>query len=227
MDMDELVNGTPAAPKVEATAEQPVEQHEQPAEQAAVEGAPTAPASESQHVPLAALEAERKGRQDWKEKAIRYEEELKQLRQQQPVQQQPQGEQDPLQSMQQQIVNERFNTSEMIARQTYKDVDEKVAAFQEAARANPALSIALQQQRHPWDFAYKEGQRLLMLKELGDDPIAYREKIKAELMAEIAKPVARTPLPESLAGARSAAPRSAPGFTGPTPLEDLMVNQRR
>lgn len=218
MNMDEVVNGSLEEPKVEAAEPEQVE----PVVEIA-EGVPTAPAAESQHVPLAALESERKSRQDWKEKAIRYEEELKQLRQ--PVQQ-PEQQTDPLQSMQQQIVNERFNNSEMIARTQYKDVDEKVAVFMEAAKANPALSIALQQQRHPWEFAYKEGQRLLMLKEVGDDPAAYRARVEAEVRASLETPAAPAlKLPQSLAGVRSAAPRSAPGYTGPPPFEEI-VNSR-
>jgi hypothetical protein len=192
------------------------------------EDAPAAPSQEDQekHVPLAALEAERKGRQDWKEKAIRAEEELKALRAQYQQPQQPQQQQiDPLQAVQQQVINERFNMSEMLVRQQYQDADEKVQVFMEAARSNPALAAALQTQRHPWEFAYKEGARMLMLKEVGDDPAQYREKLKAELMAEIQKsnpaPAPALNLPQSLNGARSVAPRSAQAFTGPTPLDQL------
>lgn len=202
--------------------QQPNEQEaQQPSADAGGEGAPAAPQNQEQHVPLAALEAERKTRQDWKEKAIRYEEELKQLRQQPQQQFQPQ-QLDPLQSMQQQLINERFNTSEMLVKQAHADADEVVGVFMEAAKANPALAAALHQQRHPWEFAYKEGKRLSMLKEVGDDPKAYRDKLKAELLAEIqAEGHPRINVPASLNGARSVATRNAPGWTGPTPLNDL------
>jgi hypothetical protein len=203
---------------------QPQEQEAQPPANEDGEGAPAAPQAQEQHVPLAALEAERKTRQDWKEKAIRYEEELKQLRQQPPQQFQPQ-QIDPLQAVQQQLVNERFNTSEMLVKQAHADADEVVEVFMEAARANPALAAALHQQRHPWDFAYKEGKRLRMLKEVGDDPAAYRAKVEAEIRAQLqTQAPPQVNVPQSLNGARSVAPRSAPAWTGPTPLNDMFRN---
>ena len=203
--------------------QQPTEQQAQPEVTDGGEGAPAAPQTQEQHVPLAALEAERKGRQDWKEKAIRYEEELKQLRQ--PQQHYQPQQVDPLQSMQQQIVNERFNTSEMLVKQAHADADQVVEVFMEAAKANPALALALQQQRHPWDYAYKEGKRLAMLKEVGDDPAAYRAKVEAEVRAQLQSQAPAQPqfnVPASLNGARSTAPRNAPGWTGPTAMTDIL-----
>lgn len=222
MNLDEVLNGQQA----ETVEAQPQQQEAQPQADGGGEGAPTASQSQEQHVPLAALEAERKTRQDWKEKAIRYEEELKQLRQQaQPQQFQPQ-QLDPLQSIQQQVINERFNTSEMLVKRDHADADEVVGVFMEAAKANPALAAALHQQRHPWEFAYKEGKRLLMLKEVGDDPAAYRAKVEAEIRAQLqsqAQP--QVQLPQSLNGARSVAPRNAPSWTGPTPITELFSNR--
>lgn len=205
---------------------QPDEQEaQQPPADDGGEGAPAAPQTQEQHVPLAALEAERKTRQDWKEKAIRAEAELEQLRKQPQQHYQPQ-QVDPLQAVQQQLVNERFNTSEMLVKQAHADADEVVNVFMEAAKANPALAAALHQQRHPWDFAYKEGKRLRMLQEVGDDPAAYRAKVEAEIRAQIqsqAQP--QVSVPQSLNGARSVAPRSAPAWTGPTPFGDILGNR--
>ena len=221
MSLEQVLN-----PQPEETVEQPeVQAQEQSGASPEGGGEPTSPETQSQtHVPLAALEAERRGRQDWKEKAIRYEEELKQLRQQ--PQQQFQQQTDPLQNMQQQLINERFNMSEMLVRQQYKDVDDKVNVFMEAARENPALVAALHQQRNPWDFAYREGARMLMLKEVGDDPAAYRAKIEAEIRAQLqsqAQP--QVNVPSSLNGARSVASRSAPAWTGPTDLGNILGNR--
>lgn len=220
--MNEILNPQPveaesemveAQPKVEEPQGEPVEEG----------GAPTAPQKVETHVPLSALEAERKARQDHKGRADRLEGELAALREQvgRPVTQPQQV--DPLQSMQQQIINERFNTSEMLVRSQFQDADEKVNVFMEAARANPALAAALQTQRHPWKFAYDEGKRMLMQKEFGDDPSAYREKLKAELLAELqgSQPAPALKVPASINGARSVAPRSAPAFTGPTPLDEM------
>lgn len=227
--LDQFLNTAETAETAEIPEEtQAPEAAEQP------EGAPAAPEKEPDHVPVGVLV---KAREDWKEKATRYEERQRaaetraqeleaRLRQyEQPQQGQPQS--DPLQAVQQQVINERFNMSEMLVRQQYQDADEKVQVFMDAARANPALAAALQTQRHPWEFAYKEGARMLMLKEVGDDPAQYREKLKAELMAELQKsnpaPAPALNLPQSLNGARSVAPRSAQAFTGPTPLDQLFA----
>jgi hypothetical protein len=186
------------------------------------------------HVPLAALEAERKGRQDWKEKAARYEGELAEVRRQLEQRQQPQGEQverNPFEIMQERLINERFNTSEMIARAAHTDIDEKVEVFKAAMEKNPALYAQMQADKHPWEFAYREGARMLLAQEMGDDPTAYRTKLEAEIrqkvMAELGQtttnPAApKTPLPTSLAGARSSASRSSGAFTGPTPFDQVV-----
>jgi hypothetical protein len=217
--LDEILNPGQESEKVEAP--EPVEPQGEVEQEG---GAPTAPQNDP-HVPLAALEAERKGRQDWKEKAIRAEEQLRQYEQQQQRTQAPPA--DPLQSMQQQIINERFNTSEMLVRNQHTDTDEVVEVFMEAAKANPALAAALQAQRHPWQFAYNEGKRMRMLKEVGDDPAAYRAKVEAEVMAKLqqSQPAPALNLPASLNGARSTGARSAPGWNGPTPFDALMVNK--
>jgi hypothetical protein len=233
--MDDVFNDDPAeqpgAVKGDPTTEQqPAQEVQQPpaqGEQQPAEGA-VPPAADTRHVPLEALEAERKGRQDWKEKAIRAEAERDQLREQfqrsqQPAQQQPQ---DPLQAMQQQILNERFNTSEMLVREKFADVDEVIGTFKEAVARNPALAAQMHASPHPWKFAYEEGKRLKFASEIGNDPAAYRERVKAEVLAELQKasPQSQQPaapaIPQSLAGARSAGGRDHT-FTGPTPLENL------
>lgn len=184
-------------------------------------GEPTAPETHSTHVPLAALEAERKGRQDWKERAIRYEEELKQLRiaQQQAAQ--------PLDSTQA-IENRLLHWSERAARKEYGDetVDKAFARFQAEIAKNPALYQAAMSSPDPWDFVVKEGQKALMLEEVGTDPAAYRAKLEAEIRAQLqsqAQP--QVNVPTSLNGARSVAQRSAPTWTGPTPLDNILGNR--
>jgi hypothetical protein len=209
--------------------DQPELQPQQPEQTDTGDAAPPA-AGTVRQVPLEALEAERKGRQDWKEKAIRFEEEARQLRMQQEQRaQQPQQPQDPLASMQQQIVNERFNTSEMLARDKYADLDEVVETFVAAAKQNPALAAQMNSHPHPWKFAYDEGKRLKFAAEIGNDPEAYRKKVRAEIEAEIrgatqqSQQPAAPGIPQSLAGARSAGARGT-SFTGPTPIDTLFPN---
>lgn len=222
MDLNEVLN-PPQGGTVETPQEQPQQQEIAEGGEGGT-GAPTTPQANETHVPLAALEAERKGRQDWKEKAIRAEAERDALRNAQQPQAQPQ-QLDPLQTMQRQLINERFNTSEMLARQKYTDMDEKLAVFQEAARQDPALMLALQSQNHPWEYAYKHAERLLLQREIGDDPKSYRAKVEAEIRAKIASEaaqVAAPAVPASLNGARSVAARSAPAWTGPLPISDIL-----
>jgi hypothetical protein len=199
------------------------------------------PASEHDKlVPLKALEEERKGRQDWKEKAIRFEEELKHLRaqkEQPPAQETSQQQHQPVEmDYQTALINERLNTSEMLLRSKHDDVDEKLAVFQAEAAKNPALGAELLKQRHPYEWMYQQATRMQALASIGDDPVAYREKMRAELLAELqgqqqtqtaetvqqptqaAAPV----LPKSLATSRSAGPRSAATWTGPTALNDIL-----
>ncbi|WP_155632859.1 hypothetical protein [Burkholderia stagnalis] len=199
------------------------------------------PASEpGQMVPLKALEEERKGRQDWKEKAIRFEEELKHLRasqgQQQPAQQQQQERPAPL-TYEGALLNERMNMSEMMVRQQHGDaaVDSALEVFQKAVQENPALGAQLAQQRHPWQFMLDQAKRMQAMQEIGSDPAAYRQKLRDEILAELqqqgaapaAQPAAAAApaapvIPRSLATARSAAPRSAQAWTGPTALTDIL-----
>lgn len=208
---------------------------------AAADGA--SPAQESgTMVPLKALEEERKGRQDWKEKAIRFEEQLNSMRAQQP---QPQGQQQHQQAQpqsltyEQALLNERMNMSEMMVRNQHQDVDDMLGVFQKAVAENPALGVQLGQQRHPWQWMYDQAKRMKAMEEIGSDPVAYRERLKAELEAEFKAAQGTSPdhqadasattqvatkpvIPQSLATARSAAPRAAPTWTGPTSLNDIL-----
>lgn len=199
-------------------------------------GAP--PASEDgKLVPLKALEEERKGRQDWKEKAIRFEEELKHIRESQ-TQAQTQQQQQPVEMDQHTaLINERFNTSEMLLRDKHDDVDEKMAVFQAEAAKNPALQQQLLQQRHPYEWMYKQAQKMQALSEIGDDPAAYREQLREQIRAELqasqgsqqvqTQATAPAPnLPKSLATTRSVGARNATTWNGPTALSDILSAPR-
>lgn len=194
-------------------------------------GEPPSPGNEK-NVPLAALEAVRKEKTDWKEKAIRFEEQVRLLTAQQQAPQQQEPAQQREMSAQEFAINERFNTSELLARKDHPDMDEKMAAWEAAAQKNPAMRAELMQQRHPWEFVYQQGTRLLAMQEIGEDPAAYKERLRQELLAELsaqqpqanqaaAAPAPTAALPTSLATARSAAGRSAAAYTGPRPFDEL------
>jgi hypothetical protein len=129
-----------------------------------------------------------------------------------------------------------------------EDYLEKENAFLEEAKSDPRLIDALRRAPNPAKYAYVEGQKLLERKELSDVD-AYREKLRAEIEAEIgddldayrakraaakAKPgttvvkqhartLSKPNVPRSLADVSSSAPRSGKkGFDGPTPLDQLI-----
>lgn len=249
MELDQVLSGetTQEEPtgeqQVEAFEEQAEQQAEAPAAEQPAQAAPPVAKAESKNVPLEALEAERQQRRDWKAKALRMEGELEAYRRQQAQAQQPEQEYqpaDPLEAVQQQVLNERFNMSEMIARRDYQDLDEKLEVFSQAAQKNPALAAQLRTQPHPWDWMYKEAQKIQLMNDIGDNPASYREKLetelRAKLMAEMGQTQAAAPaqaapaaapaqIPQSLASARSAGARTAPAWTGPSTLDSILAKR--
>lgn len=246
-DLDSVLNGSkdsaPQEVEHEVVQEQSLEAEsvEPKGEAEALEVAEHAegetPSSDhGKHVPLSALEAVRREKTDWKEKAIRYEEQLKAI-QNKPAQETQKSNVDFSQMSEQdrnylEAFNQRAEISEMIARQKYGDeaVDQAHQVFSEAVQKNPALQQAMLQQQNPWDYVYREGTKLLALKEIGEDPKAYRERIREEIRQELLQSQTSQPspsaaasgLPPSLASARSSAPRSSVAFTGPTPLDSIL-----
>lgn len=249
MELDQVLSGESqpdepmGEPQTMETATQEPEQGTPALEATPAPAAPPAAAHEPKTVPLDALEAERKQRKDWKEKALRLEGELEAYRRAQQQAQQPQGEPvpiDPLAMVQDQVLNERFNMSEMIARRDYPDLDEKLGIFEKAAQQNPALAVQLRQQPHPWDWMYKEAQKIQLLQEIGDNPSSYRERLEKELREKLLAELGQAPaqaapatpapapanpaaqIPQSLATARSSAARAAPTWTGPSTLDSIL-----
>jgi hypothetical protein len=214
---------------------------------------PPEPRPGERTVPLAALEKQRKNHQ---ERAARLEgelaevrrqfEEVKRAQQQQPQQQyQPPQPIDPtthpeqfVERIQQVVLNERLNSSEMMLRREIgaEAVEAAIADFKQAAQSDPTLFPKLYQQPDPYGWLAKHVEVLRMQREIGDDPKAYREKLIAEERAKweaeysgTAQPAAPVSpaarMAPSLANARSAAPRSNGAWSGPTPLSDLFPNR--
>jgi hypothetical protein len=195
-------------------------------------------------VPRQALIDERTKRQDWKDRASRAEalaeerrQQLEQLQNQREAaarpqpQQEPQfrfadPQQDPALYAAQQAQNAVYNTSELLARQLHGDevVDKAVEEFIGLAQRDPTLWHRMQQQRHPFEWVRREVERQKLLHEI-EDPEKYKAKLRAEWEAERAAqmpPAVATPantpppnMPPSLANVRSAAPRTAPQWSGP------------
>lgn len=77
----------------------------------------------------------------------------------------------------------------------------------------------------PVAVAMQWHQRKRIYSEVGDDPAAYREKLKAEILAEMnGQKQTQQPapvMPSNLAGARNVGTRTGPAWPGPTPLADI------
>jgi hypothetical protein len=145
-----------------------------------------------------------------------------------------------------QLLNERLNMSEMLLRESApaEDVNAKLEAFRKAAEQNPGLRSQFARELHPYRWAYKEGEKLLALAEIGDNPTTYRERIAQEIEAKVraeleakynggaggADPAGGDPvavrIPRSLGTANSAAPRTPVVLEAPA-FEDIFKPRPR
>ena len=205
---------------------------------------------EPAHIPMAALKDERTKRQQLEEQYRQAAERLQQYEtyfQQLNAYQEEQGPPDPQtdpagyaqyvseqarsaaqanvqQYGQQYIVQARADVSEMLARQKWADYDEKVNVFKEAVASNPFLVQELHNAPDPATYAYNAATKILEARTYGSNTGPSREQLEAEIrekiMAEIG--INRPQVPTTLANERSVGSRSGPGWSGPTPLNDLI-----
>jgi hypothetical protein len=202
--------------------------------------APPAATQEARTVPIDSLLDERRKRQE-------LEKELQAIRAKPPEQPKaPDFFEDPNKyreyverTVEDRLLNERLNMSEMIVRQAFPDAEEAIAAFMEAAQANPAVVTQALSQPHPYKVVYDEGKRMLAMKQIGD-PLTYEQRVREKLLSDEkfleemrakfgaappaaqTTPAATTALPPSLATARNAGTRSGPAYAGPQPLSAIL-----
>lgn len=138
---------------------------------------------------------------------------------------------------------DKLDLSEAMLRDKVGDdaeVDRYVDVFKAALKENPALRPIMEAQRHPWQYAYQQGQKILAMQEIGTDPTAYRTKLEADIRARIESEMAGIPqqqppanaaprpvLPQSLGTARSAGPRSAAPLNIPEDFGDILRRPER
>lgn len=150
-------------------------------------------------------------------------------------------------TIEQRVFAAKLELSEENARERFPDLAQVMGTVEDeqgvahvnwinAVRKNPALAQQFERAADPVRFAYQTLKKLKAMEEIGDDPQAYRERLRAEIAAELAakgqtpaapavpvKPAAPAPvIPQTLAGTASKASREAPEFNGPKPLEDIM-----
>lgn len=116
-----------------------------------------------------------------------------------------------------------LNMSEMMARQAYPDFEEVKAEFLAMAEQNPVLPQQALSDPHPWNKAYQIAKNARTMRELGATDInELREKIKAELMAEMQAQPAPAQLPPTLSTERSVGSRTGPAWSGPKSINELL-----
>jgi hypothetical protein len=232
----------PTPPAESKAAPEPTEDEAEPSDALEHDG--------QRYIPRQQYDRERQRRQDWKEKAARLEGENAAMRRQmeeaarpQPQPMPPLAPIDPAQDpqgftnrLQQVLLNERLNNSEMMLKEKIgpEKVDQYVQEFKELAVRDQTLFGKLYQQTNPYSWMQREVERQRVLRDVGDDPSAYRSKIEAEARAKWeAEAATRQPAPPvspaaglqpSLATARSVAGRTATNWTGMTSEEDLVAS---
>ena len=206
---------------------------------------PGEPAPHEAIVPRTAYEKERARRQNWVERASKAEAERDMLAKQLEDAKKPPPDSTPPRAMepidpvrdpvgytrrvQGVMLNERLNTSEMMAVDKHgkEKIDGEVAYFQNRAKSDPQLFQRLYSTPHPYQWMIDDNATARLHEEIGTDPTAYEARLRAkwesERGADAAPPVSPAAgRPPSLAGARSAAPRSTNGFAGPPSFEDIL-----
>lgn len=193
---------------------------------------------ESSHIPIAALKDERTKRQQLEAERQQLAERLQQYEtyfQQLQNGGQQEEEPDPIQLIAQQVMSQlqpqqemqmltqKVEFAEALARQKWVDYDDKVEHFKEAAKTNPFLIQELKSAANPAEYAYNVANQILEAKQYGQQPS--REEIEAQMRAKIMEELGmsvQSKAPTTLANTRSVGSRSGPAWSGPTPLGDML-----
>jgi hypothetical protein len=130
------------------------------------------------------------------------------------------------------MFNARLVAESVYDREKPGTVKSAVDAFDQAVVAgqiHPSEKDRIMSSPNPFYEAVQWHQRNAALSEIGTDPAAYRERLKAELLAELGQPAQQSSqgglppnMPSSFATARSAGPRSTPQWSGPKPLSEIL-----
>jgi hypothetical protein len=180
--LDEVVMEEGESPEVAETAPEPV------AETAEIQPEATAAPEvrEEHHVPYAAMKAEREKRQQAERRAAEYEQYIQSL-------QQPQVDfyQQPDVYVQQHLQSVEARTTQRFhaalaeqAREVYPDFDEVVSDVVEHASENPMIEQKVMSAANPALAAYRLGKQLREMKQM-QDPATYRQRIEAEVRAQV------------------------------------------
>lgn len=225
----------PAEPEAKAEAEQPRDETGKFAAKGEEESASPAPAEEEPPYEHAAVKGERERRQKAEQRLTELEQQLQALQKPAPEPEAPANMWEDEEKWQSQFgsriasqaaQNARLDTSEMLARRDHKeDFDQMKELFITLANENPVVAQQALADPDPWERAYQIAKNHNTMKELGATDVAtMREKLREELMAEIAAttPATRQTAPPTLSGERNVGDRRGPEWAGPKALDELL-----
>lgn len=142
---------------------------------------------------------------------------------------------DRLSPIEQAFAQQREQMSQLMAEEKHgrEAVSAAMQAIQDEVARNPAARFEVQRMMnspHPYGALVDWHKQRNVLSEIGADPAAYREKVKAEILAEIQKTgvvpqasAAQPVMPSSFADQRNSGSRTGPGWAGPKPLQDIFA----
>lgn len=133
------------------------------------------------------------------------------------------------QQMSQQLLNERLNMSEYMARKEHPDLDEKIEAYKSIVEQNPSLHQEVMASPSPYHAlidAVTKAQEFEKMKDIDSYKATLRAEIEAELRAKIEgeqskKKALVDSIPPSLATEQSKSSLSGPAWSGPPSLDEL------
>jgi hypothetical protein len=252
-DIDDILSGKSEEPTPETTPE-PVAVEAAPAEATEPDETETTSPDGQKMVPQAALHAQKEKVKRYTEEVVDFRKtveesnaRIERLIAQFAQQQQPKPEPTPapdwfenpnaaamhaftphLEQMQQTLLA----NAKLIAGTKYTDekVDAAEKAFMQAVESrslDPADYHKVVNSPNRYAAAVQWFARQQAQQEIGDDPAAFKEKLRAQILEELKaeQPAAPTGngavMPSNLANARNVGVRSGPAWGGPTPLNDI------
>ena len=141
---------------------------------------PTEESHEPEMVPLAAKQAEKQKRQE----AEQRNRELERLLQSQNQQSKPDIFENPEQVLGSLEMKLKAEMSEALVKDAHADYDDVMDHYEDMVRQNPAIHAEIMRSALPARQAYNMAKDDLLMKEIGD-PSTYRERLKAEILAEL------------------------------------------
>jgi hypothetical protein len=137
-----------------------------------------------------------------------------------------------------QLTHTRVAMSQELRKAQHKDYSELEQVFTAAADANPQLWQQLYSHPMPAQFAYQQGKKIKALQEIGEDPDAYRARVREEATQQVladlkvgkiklnGQPVPTTRFPGTLADQTSASGSQTAQLTDDAMMTDVFTRRR-